>query len=182
MRGFITRRVPAFDRVLLVESGSRPLAENLLAHLYSLSPEMRADVVTCYGSAPAALRAGTGKVYDVNNYATGNARRKLASLLSANGYQAICILCSAEPILATWKWVIAARVPAKVLIVNENGDYFWLDRGHLAHIRRFAAYRAGFSGAGAARSLARVLVFPFTLLYLLLYAATIHLRRVLRTI
>ena len=182
MRGFITRRVPQFDRVLLVESGSRCLLENLLPHLYSKNPEMRADIVTCYGGAPAALQAGRGSVYDVNDYIGADARRRLVGGLSANKYDVVGIVCSAEPILAKWKWVIAARVPAKIFVLNENGDYFWLDRGHWSNIRHFVAYRAGLTGAGAVRTLARILLFPFTLLYLLLYAATIHLRRVLRTI
>jgi thiosulfate reductase cytochrome b subunit len=41
-------------------------------------------------------------------------------------------------------------------------------------------FRAGLAGAGAVRTLARFFLFPFTLLYLLLYATTVHFRRVLR--
>ena len=33
--------------------------------------------------------------------------------------------------LLKWKWAIALRLPAKVFLINENGDYFWFDRGHL---------------------------------------------------
>ena len=36
--------------------------------------------------------------------------------------------------------------------------------------------RSGLAGAGAVRTLARVISFPFTLLYLLLYATTVHAR------
>lgn len=181
MRGFFTRRVPDFDRVLLVESGSRRLIEDLIPHLYSKNREMRADLVTCYGGAPATLAPDRGTVYDVNGYSSNEARRSLVANLSANGYSVLGIVCSAEPILAKWKWVIAARIPAKIFILNENGDIFWLDYGHWAAIRHFAAYRAGLTGAGAVRTIARVLLFPFALLYLLLYAAAIHLRRILRT-
>lgn len=181
MRGFFTRKVPDFDRVLLVESGSRRLLENLIPHLYSRNPEMRADLVTCYGGAPVTLDTARGTIYDVNDYPGNEARRKLVAGLSANGYNVLGIVCSAEPILAKWKWIFAARIPAKIFIVNENGDIFWLDYGHWAAIRHFAAYRAGLTGAGAVRTIARVLLFPFALLYLLLYAATIHLRRILRT-
>ena len=92
------------------------------------------------------------------------------------------IICSDEPIMAKWKWVLAARLPGKVFILNENGDYFWLDRGHLSNVRHFILFRAGLTGAGAVRTLARLALFPFTLLYLILYAATIHLRRRLRTL
>ena len=79
--------------------------------------------------------------------------------------------------MTKWKWVLALRIPAKVFIVNENGDYFWFDRQHLGVIRHFVALRSGLAGAGAVRTMARLFSFPFTLLYLLLYAASVHVRR-----
>lgn len=79
--------------------------------------------------------------------------------------------------MTKWKWVIAARLPAKVFVLNENGDYFWLDYSQWRVIRHFVLFRAGLSGAGAVRTLARLALFPFTILYLLLYAAAVHLRR-----
>jgi hypothetical protein len=82
--------------------------------------------------------------------------------------------------MTKWKWVLAARLPGKVFILNENGDYFWLDRGHLSNVRHFILFRAGLTGAGAIRTLARLALFPFTLLYLILFAASIHLLRRLR--
>jgi len=73
--------------------------------------------------------------------------------------------------------VLAARLPAKVIVINENGDYFWFDYSNWRIIGYFALLRAGLAGPGAVRGLARVALFPFTLLYLLLYAAAVHLRR-----
>ncbi len=90
------------------------------------------------------------------------------------------IICSGEPIMTKWKWALAARVPAKVFIINDNADYFWLDRAHLGMLRRMAAARLGLSGSGAARGLGQAAAFPFVLAYLLLYAAAVHLRRALR--
>ena len=84
--------------------------------------------------------------------------------------------------MTKWKWVLAARIPAKVFIVNENGDYFWLDWGHLEPLRQFVLLRAGLADTGAARTVARVISFPFTLLYLLLYATTVHARRAFRSL
>jgi hypothetical protein len=55
-----------------------------------------------------------------------------------------------------------------------------LDRQHLNHIVRFVLFRSGLAGAGAVRTIARVVSFPFTLLYLLLYATAVHTRRALR--
>ena len=84
--------------------------------------------------------------------------------------------------MTKWKWALAARLPGKVFVLNENGDYFWLDHGHLAQIRYFILFRAGLTGSGAVRTLARVVLFPFSLLYLILYAITVHFRRILRTL
>jgi len=181
MRYFLSKSVPPFSRVLLVESGRRQLLEDLLSGLYNVHPNMQADLLTCYGGVPDNFQTARGEVYRVTDYPDGNSRKRLYAELGANRYPIVGIVCSAEPIMTKWKWMLAARLPAKVFILNENGDYFWLDRGHLSSIRHFVLFRAGLTGAGAVRTLARLLLFPFTLLYLILYAATVHLRRKLRT-
>jgi hypothetical protein len=182
MRYFLTRSVPPFSRVLLVESGSRDLFEELLSGLYGHHPQMQADLVTCYAGVPKNFRTELGSVYRVNEYPDGHSRQRLYKQLAANRYVIVGIICSAEPIMTKWKWMLAARLSGKVFVLNENGDYFWLDRGHLGAIRHFVLFRAGLTGTGAVRALARLVLFPFTLLYLILYAATIHLRRKLRTL
>lgn len=182
MRGFLSKSVPPFSRVLLVESGRRDLFEDLLRGLYDVHPEMQADLVTCYAGVPEHFRTDRGgAVYRVTDYRGRAGRKRLYAELTANRYAIVGIICSTEPIMTKWKWALAARVPAKVFVLNENGDYFWLDRGHLSNIRHFILFRAGLTGAGAIRTVARLLLFPFTLLYLILYAATVHLRRILRT-
>ena len=182
MRHFFTRSVPTFSRVLLIESGSRELFENLLPVLYKNHVEMTCDLVTCYAGVPKNFREDQGAVYRVTDYPAGPARQRFYSQLGANGYSIIGIICSAEPIMTKWKWMLAARLPGKVFVLNENGDYFWLDRGHLSAIRYFLLFRAGLTGSGAVRTLARVVLFPFSLLYLILYAITVHSRRILRTL
>jgi hypothetical protein len=182
LRYFLRRRIPPFTRVLLVESGRRDLFEDLLPGLYRTHPNMQADLITCYGGLPQNFQPDRGGVYRVTDYPNSRARKKLYSLLAANHYTVLGIICSDEPIMAKWKWVLAARLPGKVFILNENGDYFWFDRGHLSNVRHFILFRAGLTGAGAVRTLARLALFPFTLLYLILYAATIHLRRKVRTL
>jgi len=182
MRYFLSRSVPPFSRVLLVESGSRDLFEELLSGLYGHHPQMKADLVTCYAGVPKNFRTELGNVYRVTEYPDGRSRQRLYKQLAANRYVIVGIICSAEPIMTKWKWMLAARLSGKVFVLNENGDYFWLDRGHLGAIRHFVLFRAGLTGTGAVRALARLVLFPFTLLYLILYAATIHLRRKLRTL
>ena len=179
MRRFLSRSLPPFHRVLLVESGSRELFEDLLRGLYDVYPEMQADLITCFAGVPEHLRAG--QVYRVAEYPGRQHRKRLYRELAANKYDTVGIICSGVPIMTKWKWALAARLPAKIFILNENGDYFWLDRGHLSNIRHFVLFRAGLTGSGAIETLARLVLFPFTLLYLILYALTVHLRRKLRT-
>jgi hypothetical protein len=181
MRHFFTRSVPPFSRVLLVESGSRELFEKLLPVLYQNHSGMTCDLVTCYAGVPKNFRHEQGSVYRVSDYSAGPSRQRFYEKLRADGYSVVGIICSAEPIMTKWKWMLAARVPGKVFVLNENGDYFWMDHGHLATIRYFILFRAGLTGSGAVRTLARVVLFPFSLLYLILYAAVVHLRRSLRT-
>jgi len=182
MRYFFRRRIPPFSRVLLIESGARHLFEDFLPQLYrSHGDDIIADLVTCYRGAPRSFRADTGSVYHVSDYRGRSGRRKLCRELAANHYTVAAVICSGEPIMTKWKWMLAARLPVKILILNENGDYFWLDYSNWRIIRRFILIRAGLSGAGAARTLGRLILFPFTLLYLLLYTAIVHLRRKVRT-
>lgn len=177
---YLRRRIPPFDRVLLVESGSRELFEALLPGLYKLYPQVRIDLVTCYAGVPSGFQAGDGEVFRVGDYTGRPARKRLYAELRGRRYNVIGIICSGEPVMTKWKWALAWHVPAKLFILNENGDYFWFDRAHAENIRHFVAFRAGLSGAGAVPAIARVLLFPFTLLYLVAYAAAVHARRRLR--
>jgi hypothetical protein len=118
----------------------------------------------------------------VTDYPGRTNRKRLFRELRANSYTVLGVVCSGEPIMTKWKWALALRIPAKVFILNENGDYFWLDRAHWSPIRHFVLFRAGLAGSGAVRTLARLFAFPFTLLYLLSYAAAVHLRRKVRSL
>jgi hypothetical protein len=182
MRHFFTRSVPPFSRVLLVESGSRELFEKLLPVLYQNHSDMTCDLVTCYAGVPKNFRQDQGAVYRVTDYPAGPARQRFYKDLGANRYNVVGIICSAEPIMTKWKWMLAARVPAKVFVLNENGDYFWLDWGHWRVMLHFALFRAGLTGAGAVASIARLIFFPVSLAYLVLYACTVHLRRRIRSL
>jgi len=177
VRYVFRRREPAVARILLVESGSRHLTEQLIPRLRGKhGPQVPIDVVTCYAGDPE----GAGEVYRVTDYRGGAQRSELYRALAAKRYSIMAMLCTGEPIMTKWKWVLAARLPVKVLVVNENCDSFWLDRGHWSAFRGFVLFRAGLSGAGALRTAARLLLFPFTLAYLLLYASVVHSRRVVR--
>jgi hypothetical protein len=157
VRYFLRRRQPQVARILLVESGSRHLIEHVLPGLRRTYGErIPIDLATCFAGAPE----GIGAVHRVTDHRGPDGRRKLYRALAAKRRM--------------------ARLPVKVFVINENGDYFWLDRGHWRAILHFALFRAGLTGSGATRTLGRLLVFPFTLSYLLLYASTVHIRRAWR--
>ena len=181
MRYLLSRRAPAGTRILLIESGSRSLMENLLPLLYSSwAAEYTIDLVTCYGGLPEGLPSNT-PVFRVGDYGTPERRKELVRELRSRDYAYAGMICSAEPIMTKWKWMISLRVPAKVFILNENGDYFWLHRENTALIREFVLVRMGLEGAGAIRTFGRLLLFPFTLLFLMVYALVVHARRRWRT-
>ncbi|MDE3165191.1 MAG: hypothetical protein KGN36_05245 [Acidobacteriota bacterium] len=181
MRYFLTGRHPKTTSILLVESGSRGLLEGLVGGLrQTWGDSVFIDLVTCYASLPKGFEAHNTRVYRVGDYRGRAGRARLYSELKRNRYSTVGIVCSGEVVMAKWKWALALRLPAKVFIINENGDYFWLDRVHFATLWRFVLYRSGLGGAGAVRTLVRVASFPFALVYLLLYATTAHARRALR--
>jgi hypothetical protein len=180
VRYLLTGRQPEAAAILLVESGSRGILEKMLPPLrQSWGKDLRIDVVSCFATLPQGFPPET-RLYRVGDYRGREGRGKLYRELEANRYSHVGIVCSAEPLMTKWKWMLALRVPAKVFVINENADYFWLDRLNSANIRTFVLLRTGLAGSGAVRILARLISFPFTFLYLLLYAATVHTRRALR--
>jgi hypothetical protein len=178
MRWFFSRREPTGTRILLIESGSRSIMESTIAHLQSGWGEgMPLDLVTCYAGLPAGLPENA-RVFHVSEYGTPELRRELLRELRSRDYAYAGMICAAEPIMNKWKWWLALQVPAKFFVINENGDYFWLNRKNAKAMRHFVLVRLGLSGTGAARTLGRLLIFPFSLLFLLLYAGIVHLRRI----
>jgi hypothetical protein len=182
VRYFLSRRDPPLTRLLLIESGSRSLIEGILPHLRTVwGPEVAIDLVTCYPGLPQGFGPDS-VVYRVTEYGSPPGRRELIRLLRSRRYSIAGMICSAEPIMTKWKWLIALRVPAKVFILNENGDYFWLHRTSIAAIRQFSLVRLGLSGAGAIRTTGRLILFPFSVLFLLLYAFAVHSGRLMRNV
>jgi hypothetical protein len=171
------------NAILLVESGSRKLLERLLPTLRNTwGEDIFIDVVSCYPTLPQGFQPETTRFYPVADYRGRDLRRRLYRQLLANRYTYLGIICSGEPLMTKWKWAIAFQVPARLFLINENADFVWFDRFHWRLLWRFALYRSGLGEAGAARTLAGLILFPFTLLYLLLYATAVHTRRAFRRI
>jgi hypothetical protein len=180
VRYFFRRHVPPFTRALLIESGSRRLLDTLVPNLYQFyGDQLEIDLVTCFAGVPEGFR---GVVYHIADYSGRVGRKRLYAELIARGYPIVGMICSGESIMTKWKWALAARLPSKVFALNENGDYFWVDWAHWRVMLRFALFRAGLTGAAAIPTIGRLLFFPLSLGYLLLYAAFVHLRRGLRRV
>lgn len=175
LRYFFARQVPPLTKILLVESGSRHIFDTLIPKLYQIFGEaLEIDLLTCFAGVPEGFH---GTLYRVSDYPDPPRRAALLDTLKAREYAAIGIICAAEPVMTKWKWWLAARVPAKLFVVNENCDFFWADRAHWRLILHFLFFRAGLTGAAAIPAIARLVFFPFTLSFLLLYAGLVHLRR-----
>jgi hypothetical protein len=177
LRYFFRRHFPSCSRLLLIESGSRSLIEAVIPALRQIFGEtLEIDLVTCYPGAPQGVN---GEVFRVTEYGPAG-RDRLWADLKMRDYTVAGMICSAEPIMTKWKLWLAAKLKAKILVVNENADYLWLDWAHRGPIRRFVAYRAGLSGSAAVPTLVRFFFFPLTLSYLICYACAVHLRRRIR--
>jgi hypothetical protein len=175
VRHFFRRDIPPLTRILLVESGPRHLFDTLIPKLYQIYGDgIEIDLVTCFAGVPEGFR---GTVSRVTDYTEPASRLSLLAELKSRNYAAIGIICAAEPIMTKWKWWLSAKIPAKLLVVNENCDFFWADWGQWRLIMHFMFFRAGLTGATAVPAIARLLFFPVTLTYLLLYAGFVHLRR-----
>jgi hypothetical protein len=178
LRYFFRRTIPPLARVLLVESGSRSILERMIPVFRSMYGEVaEIDVITCFAGVPGGAN---GKIYRVADYPTQEARKRLFAELNACGYGAIGMLCSAEPIMTKWKLALAVRVRAKILIVNENSDFFWFECRNWRLVLHFLLFRSGLTGASAVPALARLLFFPLAAAYLLAYAVAVHFRRRIR--
>jgi hypothetical protein len=172
VRHFFSRAIPPLTRILLVESGSRQIFDTLIPKLYQIYGDaIEIDLVTCFAGVPEGFRGKVSRIAGPEN------RLILLNELKTRDYAAIGIICAAEPIMTKWKWWLAAKIPAKLFIINENCDFFWADRAHWRLIAHFVFFRAGLTGAAAVPAIARLLFFPVTLTYLLLYAGFVHLRR-----
>ena len=178
MRYLFRRYIPPFTRVLLVESGSRGAFDTLIPLLYQIHGEaMELDLLTCHQTTPAGFR---GRVYRVEDYSNPAARRQLFRELASSKYAALGILCSGEPIMTKWKWALVARLPAKVFVINEFAGFLYLDWGNARNLVGFARVRLGLSGAAATPAVVRLILLPFALVYLLLFAAIVHTKRRIR--
>lgn len=185
MRWVLSSRVPPVTRILLVESGPRPVAEAVAPRLREVfGPNVAIDLLTCLPESqgePAGLRDGPPHiVWRVTEHPDNDCRWRLLREIRNRRHEVCAILCADDGTMSPWRSAVLALLPAKFLIVNENADFFWLDRAHFSNLSQLALSRAGLLGDSAVRVAAHLLLFPFTLTYLLLYAGYVHTGRLIR--
>jgi hypothetical protein len=180
VKWFLTRRVPPVTRVLLIESGPRDLCQRLIPRLRTaLGASVPIDVLTCLPDNPEGL-GDDAIAWRTLDAASASERWALLRTLRGERHPVVAMLCADDAIMGPWRFALLLMLRAKFLIVNENADFFWLDRGNAGTTLKFLLTRMGLRDPFAARTLARLAVFPFTLAYLLLFAARVHIRRALR--
>ncbi len=178
---FFSQRIPNFHRVVLVESGPRRLFDGFVGDLYQIHGEhIRIDLVTCFSGLPDGFRPENGRVLRVQDYPGWDGAQRLARECRSWGPEVVGIICAGVPVMSKWKWLLAAALRSKVFILNENGDYFWLDYSNWKTIWHFFAFRAGMTGANSVLLPVRLLLYPLGIAALAAYAAWMHGRRWLR--
>lgn len=180
MRWFLRRRVPLIDRLLLVESGPRTDAQQLVPLLReSVCGNAPIDLFTCLPDAPSGLGddARTWRSYEARNNAE---RWRMLLGLRRQRHAAAAILCGDSPLLATWKVALAALLPGKILLIDKVEGLVWLDRTHWRKALKLGISSSGLRNPEFMRKLAHAAFVPVGLPVLLIFAGKVHLRRLIR--
>ncbi|MBI3933221.1 MAG: hypothetical protein HY316_00925 [Acidobacteria bacterium] len=174
MNGFFRNAVPPARDILLIESGSQDIFRRALEGIRRLFPEARLHLLTCWPDPPPGRFASLHRVRD---YASRRDKLRLLHSFRIRPTDVLGILCSKEPVMYSWKMMALLLVPAKTLIINENGDFFWFDWNNRGALRQFLQSRWTIIRKGVLFTTLRAAAFPFALLYLLANAALLYSRR-----
>lgn len=180
MRGVLSSCEASFDQILVVESCPRELTERFLRHVYDEQRSRRVDLVSCYAGAPRAFDSARGAIFSIHQPEIAASRGKFISGLNSSPYTLVAIFCAGTPVLNKWKWAIALRTRAKVLIVNERADFFCFDLAGRNAAVRLLAERVSLPVSIDVRAIAKALLVPLTIAFLLCYAGRAHMWRLIR--
>lgn len=177
MRGLWERAQPPLRRILVIESGPRETGELVLSRLLAL-PSLECDVLTCYTTAPAAFNPERGSLLSVHAPEAISHRPAFLNKLAMAPYDAVFILCPGSGVLAKWKWAIAAKCKTRLAIADEYGEWFFVSVHNLSQLAVLLVRRSNLASFPLLLlAIAKLLVAPLVIAYLILYAVLIHLRR-----
>lgn len=134
------------------------------------------DVVGCRRTA----LLGVDSYADVSEARTFSGRLAVLRRIRRGGYSIAGVLSSGDSTMALWKFAAIVVVPAKFLVLNENVDFFWIDRGHWTNAVALLQQRSGLGGESTVRAMAWFAALPFAAVFLLSYAAWVHVARIFR--
>ena len=175
MKWFLSGGSPEPTRILLVESGSRHLLERAVGEMKHHFPKAHFDLCTCF---PGVIQAvPVEQVWRVNDARSLGSKLSLARTVVRTKPPIAALLFSGEPVMFNWKMLLLAALPSKIIVINEHGDFFWLDRKNLRVLRSFVGARLGVGGDAFLRTISQVLVFPFVFLFLVFYTLVTYLAR-----
>ena len=174
MKDFFQDDVPLARDILLIESGSQDIFSRALANIRQSFPEARLHLLTCWPEAPPGPFAS---LFRVRDYPSRRDKLRLLGSFRRKPSDILVVVCSKEPVMYAWKMLALLWVPAKTLVVNENGDYFWLDWNNRRALRRFLQSRWVIIRKEFLLTVLRAIIFPFTVLFLLANAALLYSRR-----
>jgi hypothetical protein len=175
MKWILSGRIPDPTRILLVESGSRQALERAVASMRIHFPSARFDLCTCFPGLPQG--APIEQTWRVNEARSLGAKLGMARRMARTRPPIAALIFSGEPVMFNWKMLLLLTLPSKTIIINEHGDFFWLDRKHLSVLRSFIGARLGVGGDALLRAVTQVLLFPFVFVYLAGYALVTYLAR-----
>jgi hypothetical protein len=177
VRYFLSGQAPPVTRILLIESGSRELGEQAIACLRkAFGAGIPIDALGCRRTP----LLGVESYADVSEARTLSARLALLRRIRRGGYSVAGVLSSGDSTMALWKWAAIGVVPAKFLVLNENVDFFWIDRAHWTNAVALLQQRSGLGGESTVRAMAWFAALPFAALFLLSYATWVHVTRIFR--
>jgi hypothetical protein len=174
MTGFFQTAASKTDDILLIESGSQEVFRRGLANIRRTLPRARLHLLTCWPEHPPGPFE---RIHQVQDYASRRDKLRLLRSLRKGPPDAVAVLCSKEPVMASWKILAVIVLPSKALIINENGDFFWFDWQNLRALRQFLETRWTILGKDFLLTALRAVVFPFTVLFLLANALWLYMRR-----
>ncbi|MBI4464241.1 MAG: hypothetical protein HY647_06010 [Acidobacteria bacterium] len=174
MKYFFSFHVPIPSDILVLESGPREVAAQALPKIRAIFPQARCHLCTCWSEPPAETFAS---VYRVQEFPSVWDKLRLLWSFRRRRWPVLVVLWTNSPILWCWKTLALLFQPAKVLVINENADFFWLQWSNRGILRQLLQTRWGLQRAVLFRIGLAALVFPITLLVLVATAGVYYARR-----